>query len=169
MPLTKCPHCRMRIRTADPPLFCPRCLVRGLGRFELVAFSVDRKLGTRGRPESSPEGRPSRSRVPPRLEQTVIWAESIQITVKGDLDRAGIGALRRLLADAVGSGPPCVVLDLATCGYLDAGALRVIVGLERRLAANGQELVLDGATGQVERLIASAGAISARARLPQLR
>jgi anti-anti-sigma factor len=107
--------------------------------------------------------------VPPRLEQTVIWAESIQITVDGDLDRAGIGALRRLLADAVGSGPPCVVLDLSTCGYLEAGGLGVIVELERRLAANGQELVVDGAAGQVERLIASAGAISPRARLPQLR
>ncbi len=99
----------------------------------------------------------------------MIWAECRQITVKGELDHARIGALRRLLADAVGSGPPCVVLDLSTCSYLDAGALRVIVGLERQFAANGQELVVDGATGRVERLIALATAISPQVHLPELR
>jgi hypothetical protein len=37
------------------------------------------------------------------------------------------------------------------------------------LAANGQELVVDGAAGQVGRLIALAGAISPQVHLPQLR
>jgi anti-anti-sigma factor len=150
----------MRIRTADPPLHCPRCLARGLGHFELIALSDDRKLRAQDRVRSGPKGRRLRSRAALRLEQTVIWAESRQISVRGELDHAGVDALRRLLADTVGSGLPCVVLDLSTCEFLDAAALGVIVGLEQQLAANGQELVVDGATGQVGRLIELARAIS---------
>lgn len=107
-----------------------------------------------------PESVRSRSRPALRIEQTVIWAESRRISVRGELDHAGADALRRLLADTVGSGLPCIVLDLSTCEFLDAGAPGVIVGLERQLAANGQELVIDGATGQVGRLIKLARAIS---------
>jgi anti-anti-sigma factor len=153
MPRTTCPHCRMRIRTADPPLHCPRCLARGMGHFELVALTDPRMRGGQDRVGSHPGSVRARTRPALRLEQTVIWAESRQISVRGELDHAGVDALRRLLADTVGSGLPCVVLDLSTCEFRDPGAFGVIVGLERRLAANGQELVVDGATGQVERLI----------------
>ena len=66
-------------------------------------------------------------------------------------------------------GTPRVVLDLATCEFLDAGALGVIVGLELQLAARGQELVVDGATGQVKRLIDLARAISRQVRPPALK
>lgn len=90
----------------------------------------------------------------------MIWAESRQISVRGELDLASVDALRQPLAEAVGSGLSCIVLDLSNCVFLDAGALGVISGLQLQLAANGQELVVDGATGQVERLIELAGAIS---------
>lgn len=106
-------------------------------------------------------------RPPFQIEQTVIWAESRQISVRGDVDGAGVGALRRLLVDTVGSGLPCIVLDLSTCEFLDAGAAGVIVGLELQLAANGQELVVDGATGRVERLIELARTISPRICTPE--
>jgi anti-anti-sigma factor len=97
----------------------------------------------------------------------VIWAESRQISVKGEVDKAGAAALKRLLADTVGSGLPCIVLDLSACEFLDAGAVGVIVGLELQLAANGQELVIDGASGRVERLIELARAISPQVRLDE--
>jgi anti-anti-sigma factor len=131
-----------------------------MGHFELVALTGDRMFGRQGRVGLDPESGRLRSRAELRLEQTVIWAESRQISVRGELDDAGVDALRRLLADTVGSGLPCVVLDLSACEFLDAGALGVIVGLERQLAANGQELMVDGATGKVDRLIALARAIS---------
>jgi anti-anti-sigma factor len=95
-----------------------------------------------------------------QIEQTVIWTESLQIRVSGELDLACVDALRQLLADTVGSGLSCIVLDLSTCEFLDAGALGVISGLQLQLAANGQELLVHGATGQVERLIELARAIS---------
>lgn len=85
-----------------------------------------------------------------QIEQTVIWAEARQISVSGELDLSGAGALQRLLADTIGSGVPCVVLDLSGCQFLDAGALAVITKMQSELAANGQELVVQGATGQVE-------------------
>lgn len=131
---TQCPNCQIRIRTADPPLHCPRCIVRGMGRFELIVLTG---------PSRSPAA---------QIEQTVIWAESRLITVRGELDPRGADALRHLLADTVGSGLPCIVLDLSTCRFLDAEALGVIAAMQLQLAAGGQELVVQGATGQVERL-----------------
>ncbi len=59
-------------------------------------------------------------RPPLRIEQTVIWAESRQFSVTGDLDQAGAVTLKRLLAGAVRSGLPCIVLDLSACEVLDA-------------------------------------------------
>jgi anti-anti-sigma factor len=97
--------------------------------------------------------RPAGPSVALKIEQTVIWAEARQISIRGELDLAGADALRRVLADTVGAGLPCIVLDLSHCEFPDAAALGVIVGMERELAANGQELMVDGATAQVERLI----------------
>jgi anti-anti-sigma factor len=138
-----------------------------MGHFELFTLADDRKRKGREPVRSDPESGRPRSRAALRIEQSVIWAESRQISVRGELDQAGVDALRRLLADTVGSGLPCIVLDLSTCEFLDAGAPGVIVGLERQLAANGQELVVDGATGQVERLIGLARAISPQVGLAE--
>jgi anti-anti-sigma factor len=128
--------------------------VRGIGRFELVAFPDEGSLKGREEPARLvPGDSASRSPAPLQIEQTVIWAESRQISVSGELDLAGVDALRRVLADTVGSGLPCVVLELSGCEFLDAAALAVIVGLKVQLAATGQELMVDGASGQVERMI----------------
>jgi len=141
---TQCPNCRLRIRTAVAPLHCPRCLVRGMGRFELVA------LPDEGKPEDpekpAPENRRAQAPAALRIEQTVIWAEARQISVSGELDLAGAGALQRLLADTLGSGLPCIVLDLSTCQFLDADALGVVTKMQSQLAASGQELVVHGAS-----------------------
>lgn len=74
----------------------------------------------------------------------MIWAEARQISVSGELDLARAGPLRQLLADTLGSGLPCVVLDLSTCRLLDAGALDLITEMQAQFAAHGQELVVDG-------------------------
>jgi hypothetical protein len=58
-----------------------------------------------------------------------------------------------------------VVLDLSGCEFLDAAVLGVIVGAHRQLGANGQELVVQGAVGQVERLMELSTAISSEVRL----
>lgn len=161
MPQTQCPNCRLRIRSADPPLHCPRCLVRGMGRFELFALSDDGKRKGEGKAARLvAEMRPAGRSAALKIDQTVIWAEARQISIRGELDLSGADALRCVLADTVGSGLPCVVLDLSRCEFLDAAALGVIVGMQRELAANGQELMVDGATGQVEMLIHLGGAIA---------
>ena len=136
-----------------------------MGHFELIALSDLGKLRRQESVRSEPES--LRWRSPLRIEQTVIWAESRQISVRGKVDRAGATALRRLLVDTVGSGLPCVVLDLSACEFLDAGAVGVIVGLEFQLAAHGQELAIEGATGRIEHLIELARAFSPPVRLDE--
>lgn len=132
-----------------------------MGRFELVALPEEGKLAGQEKPDrSAPGNRPSRSPAALQIEQTVIWAESRQISVSGELDLAGADALQHLLADTAGSGLPCIVLDLSTCQFLDAVALGVIIRMQLQLAASGQELVVLGATGQVERLIGLARAVA---------
>lgn len=140
-----------------------------MGHFELIGLADVRRPSGKQSVNPDPESDRSCRRTALRIEQTVMWAESRRITVRGELDRPGADALQRLLASTVGSGLPCVVLDLATCEFLDVGALGVIVGLELQLAACGQELVVDGATGQVKRLIDLARAISPQVRLPALK
>ncbi len=122
-----------------------------MGRFELVALPDEGKPDDQGKPARlAPGDRPARAPAALQIEQTVIWAEARQISVRGELDLTGADALQHLLADAVGSGLPCIVLDLSTCRFLDAGALDVITKIQSQLAAYGQELVVQGATGQVE-------------------
>jgi anti-anti-sigma factor len=134
-----------------------------MGRFELLALPNEGKLRGQEMPARSVPGNdPSRSPVAVQIEQTVIWAESRQISVSGELDLASVDSLQRLLVKNVGSGLPCIVLDLSPCEFLDAGALGVISGLQLQLASSGQELVVHGATGQVKRLIELAGAISSQ-------
>ena len=132
-----------------------------MGRFELVALPDEGKLAGQEKPvRPAPGNRPSSSPASLEIEQMVIWAEARQIIVSGELDLAGADALQHLLADTVGSGLPCIVLDLSTCQFLDATAFAVIARMQFQLAANGQELVVLGATGQVERLIELARAVS---------
>ncbi|HSS42998.1 MAG TPA: STAS domain-containing protein [Solirubrobacterales bacterium] len=122
-----------------------------MGRFELVALPEEGESERQVKPARlAPGDRPARAPEALQIEQTVIWAECRQINVTGELDLPGADALQRLLADTVGSGLPCIVLDLSTCRSVDAGALGVIAGMQLQLAANGQELVIQGATGQVE-------------------
>jgi anti-anti-sigma factor len=131
-----------------------------MGRFELFTLSADRR-----RARSEPQTRPAAPSAAYEIVQTVIWAEARQITICGDLDRSGADALRSVLVDTVGSGLPCIVLDLSRCRSLDAAALSVVLEIEVELEANGQELMVDGATGQVERLIAGACDIPSRVRI----
>ncbi|HEV7615475.1 MAG TPA: STAS domain-containing protein [Solirubrobacterales bacterium] len=132
-----------------------------MGRFELVSLPDEGKPEDQETPARlAPQNHPARAPAALHIEQTVIWAEARQISVSGELDLAGTGPLQHLLADMLGSGLPCIVLDLSTCQLLDAGALGVITKMQSQLAANGQELVVHGACGQVERLIELARAIS---------
>lgn len=114
-----------------------------MGRFELVALPEEEK--SEGQVKPAPEDRPARAPAALQIEQTVIWAEARQISVSGEMDLAGAGALQHLLADTLGSGLPCIVLELSSCQFLDAGALDVIAKMQSEFAANGQELVVDGA------------------------
>jgi len=110
-----------------------------MGRFELVAFPEEGKPGDQEKPPAALQ-----------IEQTVVWAEARQISVSGEMDLAGASALQHLLVETLGSGLPCIVLELSSCRFLAARALDLITRMQSELAANGQELVVQGATGQVE-------------------
>lgn len=117
-----------------------------MGRSELVALRAEGKADDdQEKPaRPAPGNRAAPAPATLQIEQTVIWAESRLIRVRGELDLTGADALRHLLAETVGSGLPCIVLDLSTCQLLDAGAFGVIAKMQSQLAANGQELVVQG-------------------------
>jgi len=136
-----------------------------MGRFELLVIADQGRVeGRRERARSIPENRPTLSAAV-QIDEAVIWAEARQVSVTGELDLASAAALQSVLAGTVDSGLCCIVLDLSGCDFLDAGALGVIVRMQLLLAANGQELVIDGASGQVERLIGLAQATSPQVRV----
>ena len=159
------PNCRLRIVHPDPPFHCPRCVVRGIGHFELFALSLAPELAARVPTRWVVADRAAGARAAAQIERTVLWAESRQISVRGELDLASAGALQSVFEETVASGLPCVVLDLSACEFLDAAVLGMIVRAGEQLAANGQELMVQGAAGQVERLIELATAISPEVRL----
>jgi anti-anti-sigma factor len=136
-----------------------------MGHFELFARSLATDLQARAPARRVPVRQLAERRVGPQIEQTALWAESRRISIRGELDGAGAGALQRIFVETIGAGFPCVVLDLCRCEFLDAAALGVIARAHDRLAAHGQELIVEGANGQVERLIGLASAISLEVRL----
>jgi anti-anti-sigma factor len=97
-----------------------------------------------------------------KLTEKVCWAECLEILIEGELDMATAGQLRDALDETVGSGPVYVVIDLQRCEFLDATALSAMVDAQRRLADNGQELLVYAAGGQAERLLTVTAALDRR-------
>jgi anti-anti-sigma factor len=97
-----------------------------------------------------------------KLTEKVCWAECLEILVEGELDLATAEQLRNALDETVGSGLVYVVVDLERCEFLDATALSAMVEAQKRLADNGQELLISAAGGQAERLLTVTAALDPR-------
>ena len=77
------------------------------------------------------------------VREAVAWDGTL-IVARGEMDIAAVPALRRLLDDAVASGPPRVVLDLTAVDFVDSVALATLVGAKRRLGPEGRLAVVAG-------------------------
>jgi anti-anti-sigma factor len=82
--------------------------------------------------------------------------DCLEILVEGELDLAVSERLRHALAKATACR--CVVVDLEQCEFIDLSAVEILVEARvRARAAEGRELSIFGAKGQVRRLFALTG------------
>jgi len=80
------------------------------------------------------------------------------VSIVGEVDRLSGKTLKRAIADVLqnGEGPPCLLVDLSECTYVDAVALSVLMSARERLAA-GHCLGLVGASGSIRNLFSLIG------------
>jgi anti-sigma B factor antagonist len=71
-------------------------------------------------------------------QQPTYW----KLKLAGDLDCAGVYALRVTVDRILASAPPALVVDLSGVEYLDSAGLGLLLVLSREYAGTGQRLVL---------------------------
>jgi len=83
------------------------------------------------------------------------WAnDGTTLTIAGELDIAGLAALRRALQEALGAGHRHLVVDLSAATFLDCAALGELLQAVRPLHQDANAaVVFAGATGRVRRLL----------------
>lgn len=84
-------------------------------------------------------------------------AETITVSVRGDLDLEQAPRLREELVGHVEAGARRIVVDLAGCDFLDSTGISLLVTTHLRLAAEGGELTLANLNPQVAAVIDLAG------------
>ena len=77
---------------------------------------------------------------------------AVVVHAHGELDVVGATAFRQALQDAVDTGRPTVVIDLADVAFLDSAGLAVVFGAQRQLPVS-QRLVLTGVPDRMRRML----------------
>ena len=83
------------------------------------------------------------------------WA----VVVRGEIDMQTAPKLERALDDVIAKDARLVTLDLEQVDFLDSSGLRVILGASNKLADHDGQLVLEGASAAVERVLELTGVI----------
>jgi anti-sigma B factor antagonist len=81
----------------------------------------------------------------------------VQIMVRGEVDIAVVGELRRALEDGIERCVRAVCVDLSDVTHLDSSGLKVLVRANIRARVTGKELTLRGAQGPVRRVLDMTG------------
>jgi anti-sigma B factor antagonist len=81
----------------------------------------------------------------------------VNIALSGDLDMATVPVLEGHLAQVEDDGVSTITLDLRGLTFLGSSALHAFLAARDRAAANGQRLVLVGATSVARRLFGLTG------------
>ena len=82
---------------------------------------------------------------------------TLVLDVCDDLDRVNVARTRERLDAALAQKPARLVVDLSGCGFVDAGALGMLLDAHRRAARTGGVLVLRGCSARVLRLLSLTG------------
>jgi stage II sporulation protein AA (anti-sigma F factor antagonist) len=86
---------------------------------------------------------------------TRAWA----VVVRGEIDMESAAKLERVLDEVIAQGALLVTLDLEQVDFLDSSGLRVILDASNKLSEQQGELVLEGASSAVERVLEVTGVI----------
>jgi anti-sigma B factor antagonist len=83
----------------------------------------------------------------------------------GEIDMEHAGLLANQFDELIGQGVTVVVVDLADASFLDSSGLRVIVRAGEQLRERGGQLLLEGASGAVARILEVTGLLEHYANL----
>jgi anti-sigma B factor antagonist len=81
----------------------------------------------------------------------------VNIALSGDLDMATVPVLEGHLAQVEDDGVSTITLDLRGLTFLGSSALHAFLAARDRAAANGQRLLLEGASSGARRLFGLTG------------
>jgi anti-sigma B factor antagonist len=76
------------------------------------------------------------------IAQHPIDSERHVVAVRGDVDLFTAPELKKVLADAIGTGRIRIIVDLAETTFLDSSALGVLVVARKRLRASHGDLAI---------------------------
>ena len=86
-------------------------------------------------------------------------ARAWSVVVRGEIDMQTAPKLERVLDDLIAKDARLVTIDLEQVDFLDSSGLRVILGASNKLADHDGQLVLEGASAAVERVLELTGVI----------
>jgi len=95
-------------------------------------------------------------------ELHVVVTETVRawsVVVRGEIDMETAEQLERVLDEVIAKGALLVTLDLEEVDFLDSSGLRVILGASQKLSAQDGQLLLEGASSAVERVLEVTGMI----------
>ena len=81
------------------------------------------------------------------------------VVVRGEIDMHTAAQLERVLDEIIAKGALLVTLDLEQVDFLDSSGLRVILGASNKLSAQEGQLLIEGASSAVERVLEITGMI----------
>jgi anti-anti-sigma factor len=84
---------------------------------------------------------------------SAVWS----LRAQGDIDIDHAPTLAGRLDDLVNQGAKVVLLDLSAASFLDSSGLRVIVRAGERLREHDGQLIIEGASGAVSRVLELTG------------
>ena len=82
---------------------------------------------------------------------------AFRVTARGAIDIATAARLHDLLTGLIDGGAHLVVLDIQDIQFLDSSGLRVLVLAGDRLADAGGQLLIEGMSGAVQRVLEITG------------
>jgi anti-anti-sigma factor len=86
-------------------------------------------------------------------------ARAWSVVVRGEIDMQTATQLEGVLDDVIARDARLVTLDLQQVDFLDSSGLRVILGASNKLTEHDGQLLLEGASAAVERVLELTGVI----------
>ncbi|HVR06109.1 MAG TPA: STAS domain-containing protein [Solirubrobacteraceae bacterium] len=83
----------------------------------------------------------------------------VTLTLRGELDLAGVPGLEERLAEIEQEGVERIAIDISALSFIDSSGLRVLLLADGRARERGHELLLTQPTEPVRRVLEMTGAL----------